>query len=125
MAAESHRRTNSEELTPRTSSSAASLRIFVFHDIFKVQIRRQQGSGWSLMNSRDPEIHELRKVDLATPKLREASPQEGTQVDGKTHSGDASTSTTPPAGDLANPTIYTTRETRFPRPPAAGAAAGG
>jgi hypothetical protein len=43
----------------------------------------------------------------------------------KIHSGVVTISTTPPAGHLLGPTLYTRRDPVFPHPPTAGAAVGG
>jgi hypothetical protein len=98
----------------------------VFHIFFKVQLCRlhRVGQGFNKYSS-DPENHEPGEVDRVMPKLRRAPSPKGPQIDGKHHSGSTSTSMTPPAGILPRPTLFTSRESTSPRPPVAGAAAGG
>ena len=65
------------------------------------------------------------EVARATARPRRPSTQKGKHADTKPPAASITASTTPPAGSLPRPTLYTSQDPGFPHPPAAGAAAGG
>jgi hypothetical protein len=109
----------------RWTAVVVAMDTIIFTFVFKLRIRRQARSGRGLTNSRDPKTAELEEVSRSTPELRRAPPQKGMQADSKHRTESTSTSMAPPAGTLPSPTLCTSRDPRFPQPPAAGATAGG
>jgi hypothetical protein len=65
------------------------------------------------------------EVARATTRSRRTPSQEGKHADTTLLTASTTTSMTPSAGTLTNPTLYTGRDPGFPHPPAAGAAGGG
>ena len=115
----------SGEPTPCTTTSVANLLDVVFHSLFGIQTRRRHGSGQGTKDSADPRIREAGEVGEAAPELRGPPTPERKHPDSKTRTSSTATSTPPPAEHLPRPTLCTSLETWFPRPPAAGAAGGG
>ena len=97
----------------------------IFTFIFKLRFLRHTGTGRGTTKPTDPWNGGLEEVNRDTTELRRAPPREGTRSDTKTSTDATFTSMVPPAEDLPNPTLCTSRDLRIPQPPAAEAAAGG
>ena len=104
---------SSEELTPRPSISIAGLQLTASSLLNKIRPGRHTVAGEG-----------LRKGGISTAELRGAPPSKGTRSAEHRHADRTSASTAPPTGLQSNPTLYTSRGSTIPRPPAAGAAAG-
>ena len=115
---------SSWELTPPPCISIAKLHTSAFSLLNKSRRNRHADAGEGLKSSSDPKTRELRKGGISTAELREALPPKGTRSAATRRADRATASIAPPTGLLDDPTLYTSRRSTIPRPPAAATAAG-
>ena len=115
----------SEEPPPCRSDAIALVNIIKIFKLLEHRIRHCSGSREGRPCGADPQSCKHGTGAQSAAKLQGATPPERTTAARAHHSDAVTTSSTPPADELPDPTLYTRRDPGFPHPPAAGAAVGG